>query len=155
MKQYSIRVVYSSIIKTYSSIKIIIMKKTITIAVMGIALFTSSMQAKTILNDPTEKIVKIAKPYGLSSFCNAILKGDIETVKSMITLGEDVNEKSLGMTPAIFAARYNKAEILKVLIANGADLRIKCDKGMNIKKYAELSNAQDALAVINEHWKKK
>tara|TARA_R110000868_G_scaffold30589_6_gene112960 strand:- start:4664 stop:5059 length:396 start_codon:yes stop_codon:yes gene_type:complete len=131
------------------------MKKTITIAVMGIALFTSSMQAKTILNDPTEKIVKIAKPYGLSSFCNAILKGDIETVKSMITLGEDVNEKSLGMTPAIFAARYNKAEILKVLIANGADLRIKCDKGMNIKKYAELSNAQDALAVINEHWKKK
>ena len=73
----------------------------------------------------------------------------------MITLGEDVNEKSLGMTPAIFAARYNKAEILKVLIANGADLRIKCDKGMNIKKYAELSNAQDALAVINEHWKKK
>lgn len=131
------------------------MKKTITIAVMGIALVTSSIQAKTILNNPTEKTVTLAKPYGLSSFCNAIMKGDIGAVKSMIALGEDVNSKSLGMTPAIFAARYNKAEILKVLIANGADLRIKCDKGMSIKKYAELSNAQEALEVINENWKKK
>ena len=131
------------------------MRKTITIAVMSIALFSNAIEAKTISNDPTEKIVVNPKPAGLSSFCNAILKGDIETVKSMIALGEDVNQKSLGMTPAIFAARYNKADVLQVLIDNGADLKTKCDKGMSIKKHAELSNAQEALEVINENWKKK
>jgi len=131
------------------------MKKTIIIAAMAIGLCSTAIQAKAISIHPTEKIIVPARPVGLSSFCNAILKGDIETVKSMIALGEDVNQKSLGMTPAIFAARYNRAEILQVLIDNGADLKTKCDKGMGIKKYAELSNASEALAVINENWKKK
>ena len=76
------------------------------------------------------------------------MKGDIETVRSMIALGEDINRKSLGMTPAIFAARYNKVEILKLLIEHGADLSIRSDKGYTIKKYAELSNAKEALEVI-------
>lgn len=84
----------------------------------------------------------------LSSFCKAIIKGDIETVQKLIDLGEDVNKKSLGMTPAHFAARYNKAEILEVLIDNGANLRLRCDKGYTVKKYAELSNATAALKVI-------
>lgn len=76
------------------------------------------------------------------------MQGDIETVQKLIDLGEDVNQKSLGMTPAIFAARYNKAEILQLLIDNGADLRIKSDKGFSVKKYAELSNATEALQVL-------
>jgi ankyrin repeat protein len=84
----------------------------------------------------------------INSFCKAIIQGDIETVKSLIALGEDVNRKSLGKTPAIFAARYNQAEILKVLIEKGADLTIRCDHGFTIKKYAELSNAKEVLAVL-------
>ena len=132
------------------------MKKTITIAVMAIALMNTTVQAKTSSNLPSDAKIETYKPIaGLSIFCNAILKGEIETVKSMIALGENVNEKSLGMTPAIFAARYNKVEILKVLIANGADLTVKCDKGFSIKKHAEMSNAKEALIVINENWKKK
>lgn len=132
------------------------MKKTITIAVMALAMFSTNVQAKISSGTSSEKKIEIAKPIvGLSSFCNAILQGEIETVKRMIALGEDVNEKSLGMTPAIFAARYNKAEILQVLIANGANIKIKCDKGLSIKKHAELSNANDALEVIKENWKKK
>lgn len=86
---------------------------------------------------------------GLNSFCKAIVNGDVETVKKLIALGEDINQKSLGMTPAILAARYNKAEILEILIDHGANLRIKSDKGYTAKKYAQLSNAKDALAVIN------
>ncbi len=85
----------------------------------------------------------------INSFCKAIIQGDITTVKKLIELGEDVNQKSLGMTPAIFAARYNKAEILKLLIKHGADLRIKSERGYSIAKYAESANAADALAVIN------
>ena len=92
--------------------------------------------------------INISKTLELNSFCKAIMKGDIETVRSMIALGEDINRKSLGMTPAIFAARYNKVEILKLLIEHGADLSIRSDKGYTIKKYAELSNAKEALEVI-------
>ncbi len=84
----------------------------------------------------------------ISTFCKAILQGDLETVKKLIDLGEDVNKKSLGMTPAHFAARYNKPEILKVLIENGANLKTKCDKGFTVKKYAELASADDALEVL-------
>lgn len=130
--------------------KTIIMRKTITITVMTLALCAMNVHAKnaTTLNS----VLKIEQPMGLSSFCNAILKGDLKTVKSMIALGEDVNQKSLGMTPAIFAARYNKAEILKVLIENDANIKIKCDKGIGIIKYAEAANATEALKVINENW---
>ena len=87
---------------------------------------------------------------GLNSFCKAIVKGDIETVQKLISLGEDVNQKSLGMTPAIVAARYNKAEILELLIAHGANLKIKSDKGYTAMKTAKMSNAVDALEVIQE-----
>ncbi|HCO86119.1 MAG TPA: ankyrin repeat domain-containing protein, partial [Arenibacter sp.] len=41
------------------------------------------------------------------------------------------------------------------LIANGADLKIKCDNGYNAKKHAELSNATEALEVINASLQKK
>jgi len=95
-----------------------------------------------------EEITGIVKNDGLNPFCKAIVNGDIETVQKLISLGEDVNQKSLGMTPAIIAARYNKVEILELLIAHGANLKIKSDKGYTAKKYAELSNATEALHII-------
>lgn len=84
----------------------------------------------------------------ISSFCKAVIQGDVVTVKRLISLGEDIDQKSLGMTPAMFAARYNKVEILSVLIAHGADLTLKSNQGFSVKKYAELSNAAEALALI-------
>ncbi len=132
------------------------MKKSISIAVLSFALCSISMNANTYSRTETvpNAIVKLDKPEGLNSFCHAILKGKVDVVKSMIALGEDVNKKSLGLTPAIFAARYNKTEILEILIANGADIRTKSDKGHSIKRYAELSNAKQAMSVIKENWKK-
>ena len=86
--------------------------------------------------------------FNPTSFCKAIMKGDLETVQKMIELGEDVNQKSLGMTPLHFAARYNKAEIVEVLIESGADVNKRCDRGFTVRKHAELSNAKDALKVL-------
>ena len=106
-------------------------------------------ETKTINNElfVTENVTKVE----LNAFCKAIMQGDINTVERLIDLGEDVNKKSLGMTPAIFAARYNKVEILKVLIANGADLSKKCNKGWSIEKYAKISNAKEVLAILKEN----
>ncbi len=84
----------------------------------------------------------------VNSFCKAVMQGDLTMVQRMISLGEDVNQKSLGMTPAMFAARYNKVEILTLLIEHGADLKLKSNQGFDAKKYAELAKATEALAVI-------
>ena len=39
-------------------------------------------------------------------FCISIVKGDLDTVKKLIELGQDVNKKSNGLTPAMYAAKY-------------------------------------------------
>ncbi|APQ16514.1 ankyrin repeat domain-containing protein [Maribacter hydrothermalis] len=84
----------------------------------------------------------------ISLLCKAVIKGDIDQVRSLIALGEELNEKSLGLTPAMYAARYNKSEVLKVLLLNGANLNIKSDQGYTAKDYAKMSNAKDVLGVI-------
>ncbi len=131
------------------------MRKTIfTSAVLAVLMFNGlAVHANGNQTETNKEATSIAA-YDISTFCKAILKGDVETVKKLIELGEDVNQKSLGMTPAHFAARYNKPEILKVLIANGANLKAKCDKGYTIKKYAEMANADDAMAVLKNAMKK-
>ena len=127
------------------------MRKTIFIAATACLLMVSGVYAENrTTNESTETTLNV-KDLAISSFCKAILQGDIDTVKSLIELGEDVNQKSLDMTPAMFAARYIKADILELLIENGADLSIKNDKGYTAKKLAKLSHATEALAVLEGH----
>tara|TARA_R110002049_G_scaffold696_6_gene4274 strand:- start:5462 stop:5938 length:477 start_codon:yes stop_codon:yes gene_type:complete len=126
-----------------------IMKKTVFTVIACCLLTATVVKAESTIDKNNSEVVSTPiKKLEVTSFCKAIMEGDYDVVKRMIELGENVNQKSLGMTPAIFAARYNKAEILELLIANGANLKIRSDKGYTVKKYAELSNAADALAVI-------
>ena len=126
------------------------MRKTAFFVALAVMLMATNVSAKNRqqVTDTSELSTFVAKGE-INSFCKAIVQGDIETVKKLIALGEDVNKKSLGLTPAIFAARYNKAAILKLLIENGADIQIRSDRGFSITKYAESANAKDALMVIN------
>jgi len=125
------------------------MKKTI-LAVAAFCMLVTTGVSAMELSKNNETIEIPAPSVEISSFCKAVMQGDVETVTKLIELGEDVNQKSLGMAPIHYAARYNKAEVLKVLIENGANLKIKCDKGFTALKYAELSNANDALAVLEQ-----
>ena len=50
----------------------------------------------------------------------------------------------------MYAAKYNRLDILKLLVEKGAKLNVKSVKGMTAAKYAELSNAKDTLAYIKE-----
>ncbi|MDO6492970.1 MULTISPECIES: ankyrin repeat domain-containing protein [unclassified Cellulophaga] len=130
------------------------MKKTILVVAATFLVATSVVKANVNLEEENY-IEKVANSEVVNTFCMAILKGDVETVRKLIEFGEDVNKKSNGMTPAIFAARYNKVEILEILIANGADLRIKCDKGRSVMLHAELSNAKEAMAFLEKIAKEK
>jgi len=129
-------------------LKSIIMKKVILTLSMVALTMSSTVLAAENENLLATHEIELESRADISSFCKAIIKGDLETVKRLIDLGEDVNQRSLGMTPAMFAARYNKVEILQVLINNGADLNVQSSQGFTAKRYAELSNATAALKII-------
>jgi len=123
------------------------MKKTIIISAMAACLSIVNVNAEPLTTKDynTFTTVSVVK---VNAFCASIAKGDFETVKKLVDLGTDVNVKSNGMTPAMYAAKYNRVEILELLIAKGANLKVKSDKGWTAKKYADLSNAKEAKSVI-------
>lgn len=120
---------------------------------MAVSLFTfSAVNAKTNNLETKEVKTEITKFYQVNNFCKLIKMGNYEAVKGLIESGENVNKKSTGLTPLMFAARYNKAKIAKLLIDNGAKLKTKSDKGgkMTALEIAKRSKAVDALKVIKE-----
>lgn len=129
------------------------MKKTIIISAIALCFSMATVNAKTTnFNVENHIVVKLFK---VNSFCVSIAKGDIETVKKLLALGEDVNQISNGMTPVMYAAKYNRIDILELLIANGADLKAKSDKKMTAADYAKLHGATDAQAIIEQVLSKK
>lgn len=123
------------------------MKKTIIILGLALVAFSNVAEATNASTFTTStEIVK----YGNSPLCNAILKGDLATVKKFVEYGADVNEMSNGLTPLMFAARYNKIEILKYLVEKGADKQIKDERGFTALKYAENSKSTEALAFLKQ-----
>ncbi|QLE00223.1 ankyrin repeat domain-containing protein [Galbibacter sp. BG1] len=115
----------------------------------GITFANTSKNEKEFKTATTILVVKPSPK--VSPFCMSIVKGDLATVQKLISLGADVNEKSNGMTPAMYAARYNRADILELLVLHQADLKTKCSgKGYTAMEYAKLSNAKDAQAVLEK-----
>lgn len=129
------------------------MKKTIIFSAVALCFSIVTVSANPM--HKTIEISKVVSAIKVSPFCISIAKGDFETVKKLIELGVDVNQKSGGMTPAMYAAKYNRTDILELLIAKGANLKVKSDKGMTAKKYAEMHKAKDAERIIVEALKKR
>lgn len=122
------------------------MKKTIIISAIALCFSIASLNATPLTL--TGKKYETVTSLKVNSFCVSIAKGDIETVKKLIIRGENVNQKSNGMTPIMYAAKFNRVDILKLLIAQGADLKMKSDKGLTAAKYAEIHGATDAEKII-------
>ena len=123
------------------------MKKSVVIVAIAMAFSVTALNAKNVISN-TSTYEVLAKKTTVSPFCVSIAKGDIETVQKLIDLGINVNKTSNGLTPAMYAAKYNRLDILKILVENGAKLKAKSNKGMTAKKYAEISNAKDALMYL-------
>lgn len=125
------------------------MKKTIIYAGMAFLAFTNIALAKQITTAPISFSSEMVA-YEVTPLCNAIVKGDIVTVKKFIEYGADVNESANGTTPLMLAARYNKVEILKLLLEKGANTNAKDERGYTALQYAQLSNATDAIAILKQ-----
>lgn len=120
------------------------MKKSIVYLGLALVAFTNvSLASNGYHSNSVESNSISSSPMSI-----AIWKGDMETVKKFIEYGVDVNEKSNGMTPLMFAARYNKTEIIKFLISKGAIIKEKDSKGFTALKHAELSNANNAIVLL-------
>ena len=121
------------------------MKKSIIISAIALCFSIVSVNATPVSSTVNYEVEAFFK---VNSFCVSIAKGDIETVQKLISRGADVNEKSNGMTPVMYAAKFNRAEILELLILHGANLKVKSDKKMTALKYAQIHGAKNAESII-------
>ncbi len=124
------------------------MKKTIIYLSLALVAFSSATFASNV--ESTQKFEVVTSHYEPTPLGRAICKGDLETVKKFIEYGASVNEMSNGLTPLMLAARYNHVEIIEILIENGANIELEDKRGFTALKYAELSNAKEAYAVLKE-----
>lgn len=124
------------------------MRKTVLIIAVAMG-FTAPISFATNRAFTSNHTFEVSTTSEISSFCLAIVKGDIETVSKLIELGTNVNEASLGLTPAMYAAKYNKVEILELLVKKGADLDRRSENGFTAKRYAQLSNAKEVLEFLD------
>lgn len=109
--------------------------------VMGVSGSVNAMNAAVHNNSTFSK--------NSNPICNAIARGDVETVIKFVEYGADVNERGAnGMTPLMYAARYNQAEVVKVLLSKGAKTNLKSDAGLTALQYAERSNAHACIALL-------
>ena len=123
------------------------MKKTIIISAIALGFAFNTSNATTII-EAAPSAIMIKTKVSVTPFCLSIVKGDFETVKKLIDLGADVNATSNGMTPAMYAAKYNRTNILELLVKHGAELKKKSEKGLSAMDYAKKSNAKDTLAYM-------
>ncbi|WP_246849156.1 ankyrin repeat domain-containing protein [Aquimarina sp. U1-2] len=108
-----------------------------------------SFAKETVTSTSLNSVDYVETPR-VTPFCLSIVKGDYEMVRKLIDLGTEVNQSSRGMTPLMYAARYNRVEIIKLLIDHGAKLKAKDSKGFTALEYAELSGAKDAQTLLLE-----
>ncbi|KOS04939.1 ankyrin [Flavobacterium akiainvivens] len=118
---------------------------------LGLALLAFSNVTMASANTTAVPEFGLVKEYGNNTpLAIAIMKGDTETVKKFIEYGADVNEKSNGMTPLMVAARYNRVDIIKLLLDKGANLKAADEKGLTALKHAQISKASDAEELIKQ-----
>ena len=120
-------------------------------------------------SNPVEPVTETAKepptakaPDMKWSIHGAARFGDIEEVKQHLAAGTDVNEKAdkIGLTPLHFASGEGHMEVVKLLIAKGADVDAKDNDGWTplisarTKEIAELLIAKgaDVDAKDNDGW---
>jgi len=121
------------------------MKKSLITGVALVLVFTNLSMAS---NNASSKIQTQILAFLELPLHLAISRGDIDSVRKFIKYGVDVNKMVKDMTPLMVAALHNEAEIIKILLANGAKPSDKNEKGYKALNYAEFSSAKDAIAIL-------
>lgn len=123
------------------------MKKTTVIFALALGLITLGAPSVSAASYDSSAL-KFTLKQDISPLCKAVALGDLEGVKSLIKNGADVNEKSNGLLPIHYAAKYNRVEMIKVLVTAGSEIHTPCDLGYSALAHAKLAHADDAAQFL-------
>ena len=85
------------------------------------------------------------------SIHEAAFEGNIEAVKQHIAAGTDVDAKTRGETPLLWAARFGQSQVAELLIANGVDVNAKKNNGRTLLDLAELTAHKETADLLRKH----
>ncbi len=81
--------------------------------------------------------IKRAYSDGITPLEQAVGERHMPIIKYLISAGVDVNQKTANGTALHVACAYGQTEIVKILLQNGADLRIKDDYGKTPRHFSK------------------
>lgn len=125
-----------------------IMRKVIFMIALIVGASLTTVNATEKNSEKVSNKVEVTSIVKVNPFCIAIAKGDFDTVKRMIQFGENVNKKSNGKTPLMYAARYNRVKIASLLLDNGAKLSPRDNNGQTAIDYAKQAKAKEVQKVL-------
>ena len=129
------------------------MKKSAVLLALALGFSISNLSATNeILTSNTDAVAVYSDE--VSPLCKAVATGDVDEVNKLIKEGTDVNKKSNGMLPIHYAAKFNRVDMIKILITAGSEIHTPCDKGLTALRHAEKTHADEA-ALFLKRFKKK
>jgi ankyrin repeat protein len=99
----------------------------------------ASQSTEEIINDENQPLtqaetvtsnIPVTKPKPRMSLIQAARVGDLDVIKELIELGEDINQDVVGCTALHYAVFYNRKEVIEFLIASGANLNATNPSGL-------------------------
>ena len=102
------------------------------IAMLGLVIMIAVALSAKLFKLPTglEQTGRTKTAHGAAALFNAILKGRIAVVQSLIAQGVNVNVRTIsGKTPVMAAAYKGYNDIVQVLLDGGADVNAKDSRG--------------------------
>lgn len=123
------------------------MKKSVVVLALALGFSISNLNASNF--NLTSEVNSVSfQTVEVSPLCKAVATGNIEEVKKLLNNGADVNAKSNGLMPIHYAAKYNRVELIKILITAGSKIHDACDSGLTALRHAEKANANDAALFL-------
>lgn len=89
------------------------MKKLLLVLAWALGFSVSNLNAFNQVVASNTNYEVVDKKGDIAALCKAVAKGNLEEVNKLLKAGVDVNEKSNGLMPIHYAAKYNRVEILK------------------------------------------
>ncbi|WP_339755498.1 ankyrin repeat domain-containing protein [uncultured Winogradskyella sp.] len=129
------------------------MKKSVVVLALALGFSISNLNASNeiLTSDANEVTVKTVE---VSPLCKAVATGNLDEVNKLIKAGADVNTKSNGMLPIHYAAKYNRVDMIKILITAGSKIHETCDLGYTALTHAKKTKAKEAELFLKRFKKK-
>ena len=108
----------------------------------------SSSEEAIEYNSVNTNYYNVISQLKVSTFVKLIQLNDLHAVGNLVNAGENINKKTIGMTPLMYAARQNKVAIVKLLLSEGAKLKTKSERGYSALEYAKMSKATESYELI-------